>query len=95
MLSDRKIDVQFRVARNYFFLLDKHQTGAEIAQCNSAGVRAGWSGVRVLAGAGNFSLHHFIQAGSVVHPASYPMGTGGAFPGGKSGRDVKLTTHPI
>jgi len=34
-------------------------------------------------GAGNFSLHHHIQNGSGVHPASYPMGTRDSFPGGK------------
>jgi hypothetical protein len=27
------------------------------------------------------------------HPASYPMGTGGYFPGGKAAGGVKLTTH--
>jgi hypothetical protein len=40
-------------------------------------------GVRYPAGAGNFSLHHRVQAGSGVHPASYPMGTRGSFPGVK------------
>jgi hypothetical protein len=34
--------------------------------------------------AGNFSLHHRVQDGSGAHPASYPMGTGGSFPGGKA-----------
>jgi hypothetical protein len=29
---------------------------------------------------GKFSLHHHVQTGSVNHPASYPMGTGGSFP---------------
>jgi hypothetical protein len=33
-------------------------------------------------GAGNFSLHHRFQTGSGAHPASYPMGTRGSFPGG-------------
>jgi hypothetical protein len=33
------------------------------------------SRVQVLAGAGNFSLHHYVQNGSGAHPASYPMGT--------------------
>jgi hypothetical protein len=44
-------------------------------------------GSRVLfpAGAGYFSLHHRVQNGSGAHPASYPMGTGGSFPGGKEG----------
>jgi hypothetical protein len=31
-----------------------------------------------------FSLHHVVQAGSGVHTTSYPMGTGGSFPGGKA-----------
>jgi hypothetical protein len=30
---------------------------------------------------GNFSLHHRVQNGSGAHPASYPMGTRGSFPG--------------
>jgi hypothetical protein len=39
--------------------------------------------VRFPAGAGNFSLHHRVQNGSGAHPASYPMGTRGSFPGVK------------
>jgi hypothetical protein len=42
------------------------------------------SGVQFPAGAGNFSLHHHVQNGSGAHPASYPMGTKGSFPGGKA-----------
>jgi hypothetical protein len=30
-----------------------------------------------------FSLLHIVQTDSGSHPASYPMGTGGSFPGGK------------
>jgi hypothetical protein len=33
--------------------------------------------------AGNFSLHHHVRNGSGAHPASYPMGIRGSFPGGK------------
>jgi hypothetical protein len=44
------------------------------------------SRIRFLEGAGNFSLHHRVQNGSGAHPASYPMGTGGSFPGGKAAR---------
>jgi hypothetical protein len=36
------------------------------------------------AGAGNFCLHHRVQNCSGAHPASYPMGTRGSFPGGKA-----------
>jgi hypothetical protein len=42
------------------------------------------SRVRFPAGAGNFSLHHRVQNGSVAHPAPYPMGARGSFPGGKA-----------
>jgi hypothetical protein len=42
------------------------------------------SGVRLLAGAGNFSLHHRVQNGSGAHPASYPTGIRGSFPGVKA-----------
>jgi hypothetical protein len=33
-----------------------------------------------------FSLLQIAQIGSEVHPTSYPMGTGGSFPGGKAAR---------
>jgi hypothetical protein len=42
------------------------------------------SSVRFPAGAGNFSLRHRVQNGSGAHPASYPMGIGGAFPEDKA-----------
>jgi hypothetical protein len=54
-----------------------------LAQWYSAGLWAGWSVVRFPAGAGNFSLHHRVQTGSGAHPASYPVGTSGSFPGVK------------
>jgi len=41
------------------------------------------SRVRFWVGAGNFSLLHCIQNSYGTHPASYPIGTRGAFPGGK------------
>jgi hypothetical protein len=40
--------------------------------------------VRFPAEGGNFSLHHRVQNGSEAHPASYPMGTRGSFPGSKT-----------
>jgi hypothetical protein len=57
---------------------------------SSVGIALGYgldrwgSRVRFPAGAGNFSLHHRIQNGSGAHPASYPMGISGSFPGGKA-----------
>jgi hypothetical protein len=59
---------------------------------SSVGIATGYglddrgSRVRFPAGAGNFSLHQRVQNGSGTHPASYPMGTGGSFPGGKAAR---------
>jgi hypothetical protein len=41
-------------------------------------------GVRVPVGVKNFSLVYIVQTGSGAHPTSYPMGTGGSFPGGKA-----------
>jgi hypothetical protein len=35
-------------------------------------------------GAGNFSLHHRFQNSFEAHPASYPTGTSGSFPGGSA-----------
>jgi hypothetical protein len=34
-------------------------------------------------GGWEFSLYHRVQNGSGVHPATYPVGTRGSFPGGK------------
>jgi hypothetical protein len=56
---------------------------------SSVGIALGYglddrgSRVRFPAGAGNFFLHHRVQNGSGVHPASYPVGTRGSFPGVK------------
>jgi hypothetical protein len=68
-------------------------TGSGIAQCYSAGLRAGWSGVRVPGGVGISSPHHRVQTGSGAHPASYTMGTRSSFPGGKAAGAWKLTTQ--
>jgi hypothetical protein len=57
---------------------------------SSVGIALGYGlddrGSRVLypAGAGNFSLHRRIENDSGAHPASYPMGTRGSFPGDKA-----------
>jgi hypothetical protein len=57
---------------------------------SSVGIALGYglydrgSRVRFPAGAGNFSLHHRVQNGSGAHPASYPMGNRGSFPGNKA-----------
>jgi hypothetical protein len=71
---------------------DKELTGAPRcikSRDSSVGVALGYgfddrgSRVRFPAEAGNFSLHHRVQNGSGAHPASYPMGARGSFPGVK------------
>jgi hypothetical protein len=55
---------------------------------SSAGIAQGYrlddrgSTVRFPAVAGNFSLNHHVQNGFGAHPTSYPVGSGGSFPGG-------------
>jgi hypothetical protein len=46
--------------------------------------------VRSQTGAEDFSSSPCVQTVSGAHPAFYPMGTGGSFPGGKAwpGRDA-------
>jgi hypothetical protein len=58
--------------------------GAGTAQWYIAGLWAGWLEVRVLAGAGNFSLYHHVQTGSGSHTFSYSVDTRSSFPAGKA-----------
>jgi hypothetical protein len=53
------------------------------------------SGVRFPAGAGNLSLHHRLQTGSGALRTSYPLHTGGLFPGVKRPRrEADHSPHP-
>jgi hypothetical protein len=49
--------------------------------------------VRSPTGAEDFSSSTCVQTGSGAHPAFYPMGAGGSFPGGKArpGSDADLS----
>jgi hypothetical protein len=64
--------------------------GFEESRDSSVGIALGYglddwgSRVRFPTGTGNFFPHHRVQNGSEAHPASYPMGTTGSFPGGKA-----------
>jgi hypothetical protein len=58
---------------------------------SSVGIALGYglddcvSRVRFPTGVGNFSLlYYHVQNGSGAHPASYPMGTRGSFPGDRA-----------
>jgi hypothetical protein len=51
---------------------------------SSVGIATGWAvRVQLLAGQDS-SLLHSVQTGSKAYPASYSMGVGGFFPGGKA-----------
>jgi hypothetical protein len=52
---------------------------------SSVGIATGkTAGVRFQARARDFCLLHNAQAGCGAHPASYPLGIGVSFPGGKA-----------
>jgi hypothetical protein len=70
----------------YFFTLLSFIEGRDSSVCIALGYGLDDRGSRVRfpVGTGNFSLHHSVQNGSGAHPASYPMGTRGSFPGGKA-----------
>jgi hypothetical protein len=61
-----------------------------LSRDGSVGITLGYgmddrgSRVQFPAGVGNFSPHYHVQKVSGAHPASYPKGTGGSFPGGKA-----------
>jgi hypothetical protein len=61
-----------------------------VSQNSAVGIATGYGlddqmiGIQFPVGAGNFSLRHRSQTGSGSHPASYPVGTGGAFSRGKA-----------
>jgi hypothetical protein len=60
---------------------------AQLVQC----LTTDWTaGVRSTTEAEDFSSNLYVQTGSGAHPASYTVGTGGCFPGGKArpGRDA-------
>jgi hypothetical protein len=49
-------------------LLHRNQVGIGIAQWQSAGLRGGWSRVRVPVRPRNYSSHHCVRTGSGAHP---------------------------
>jgi hypothetical protein len=66
--------------------LPNRSCGSSIGIALGYGLDDGGSRVRFLTRDGNFSPHHRVQNGAGAHPASYPMSSRGAFPGGKAAR---------
>jgi hypothetical protein len=64
--------------------MEKFWSGTSVGIALGYGLDDRGSRVRFSAGAGNFYLHHRIQNGSGAHPASYPIGAKGSFPGCKA-----------
>jgi hypothetical protein len=71
--------------RHYFTCISLNSKSRDSSVGIALGYGLDYRGSRVPfpAGAGNFSLHHRVQNGSGAHPASYPMGIRGSFPGDK------------
>jgi hypothetical protein len=82
-------DGEFAATSILYFQFRLHCNTLTESYCSSVCIALGYrlddrgSRVRLPAGAGNFSLHPHIQNSCGTHPASYPMGTRGSFPGGK------------
>jgi hypothetical protein len=85
-LDDRGSRVRFPAGARNFSLQHRVQESRD----SSVGIALGYvlddrgSRVRFPAGTGNFSLHHRVKNGPGAYPASYPVGTRGAFLGGKA-----------
>jgi hypothetical protein len=78
---DQPTDIQLLKLESSQVLLKSRDSSVGIALGYRLDDRG--SRVRFPAEAGNFSLHR-VQNGSAAHPASYPMGTRGCFPGGNA-----------
>jgi hypothetical protein len=61
--------VQSSLSRSILISSPSRRRWAGMAQWYSAEQGAGWSGVRVLAGAGTFSLHHRVQTETGAPPS--------------------------
>jgi hypothetical protein len=67
----------------YTFLISKCRDSS-VGIAMGYGLEVRGSRVRFPVEAENFSLRHRVQNGSGAHPPSYPISTGGSFPGGKA-----------
>jgi hypothetical protein len=82
-VAERHVEILFSPFRTLLWYYGKSRD-------SSVGIALGYglddrgSRFRLPAGARKFSLHRRVQNGSRTHPASYPMGTRGSFPGGKA-----------
>jgi hypothetical protein len=80
----RLISLFLHIVKKLIILIIYKSRDSSVGIALGCGLDDRGSMVRFSEGAGNFSLHHRVQDGSGAHPASYPVGTGGSFPGGKA-----------
>jgi hypothetical protein len=80
-VTHKRVDNGHKESGNSIFPLWSRDSSVGIA--TGYGLDDGWVGVLVPVGPKIFSSP-LVQTGSQAHPASYPMGTGGSFPGGKA-----------
>jgi hypothetical protein len=73
--------VYFNICFTYVLLRSR---GSSVSIVSGYGLDDRTIEVRSPAGAKDFSSILCVQTGSGAHPASYTMGTGGPFPGGKA-----------
>jgi hypothetical protein len=71
--------LNYKLVSDFSFILE-----AGIPQWYSAGLQAGWLGVQVLAGAGNFTLRQHVHTGSEAPPSLLSNEYQGLFPWGKA-----------
>jgi hypothetical protein len=81
-MTGQRLPNPARNVYDYLTTIKRRDSSVGIATDYGMNDRMIW--VRIPARAGNFSLRHrVLQTGSGPHPASYPVGTGGSFPGVK------------
>jgi hypothetical protein len=69
---------------NIEYTADQRSRGSSVSIVSDCGLDDRAIEVRSPTGAEDFSSSPCDQTGSGAHPASYTMGTGGPFPGGKA-----------
>jgi hypothetical protein len=86
-------DLVFREIMNMIYAWCAYIQGTWIIQSVKRRAMGLSAGIRIPIAVGDFCQLHSVLTGSESQPDSYPMGTRGYFPPGKSGWSLKLTNH--
>jgi hypothetical protein len=82
--TDQSYDLRYLTTKNENAKISCKSRDSSVGIALGYGLDDRGSRVRFPARTENFSLHHRVQNGSGAHPASYPMGIRGSFPGGEA-----------